>query len=110
MARPRKDPNEGEERPRRRKRPPGDGEEQRQGPGNPDADPVRIHREYVERRTGGGAEPTQDAYARAIRQWHQLPGAVSAPATELSGEETARKPDDDEGEGEAETADDEEPR
>ncbi|MGE5764791.1 MAG: hypothetical protein ACM3ZF_13230 [Mycobacterium leprae] len=61
--------------------PPDNGEGQ--GPGNPDADPVRIHREFVERRIGGGAPPTQEAYARAVEQWHALPGAVRGPATEI---------------------------
>jgi hypothetical protein len=56
---------------------------------NPDADPVRIHREYVERRMGGGGEPTPEAYARALKQWHELPGAVSAPPTEVTGDEAA---------------------
>jgi hypothetical protein len=104
MARPRKDPNEGKPPPRGRRKgkPPGGeggdggGDEQGQPPGNPDADPVRIHREYVERHVGGGGEPTPEAYTRAVEQWHRLPGAVTAPATELTGEEVTRKPEDDE--------------
>jgi hypothetical protein len=68
--------------------------------GNPDADPVRIHREYVERRLGGGAEPTPEEYQRALAEWHQLPGAVSAPPGEVSGADaapadaTAQEPED----------------
>ena len=50
---------------------------------NPDADPVRIHREYVQQRIGGGELPTPEAYERAVDQWHQLPGAVRAPASEV---------------------------
>jgi hypothetical protein len=50
---------------------------------NPDADPVRIHREYVQQRLGGGALPTPQAYERALDQWHRLPGAMRGPATEL---------------------------
>jgi len=50
---------------------------------NPDADPVRIHREYVQERLGGGELPTPEAYERATDQWHQLPGAVRAPAAEV---------------------------
>ncbi|MDT5045537.1 MAG: hypothetical protein QOG75_1390 [Mycobacterium sp.] len=62
--------------------------------GNPNADPAKIHREYVERYIGGGAEPTekayadgpqreyavglQRAYADGLRQWRNLPGAVSS--------------------------------
>jgi hypothetical protein len=50
---------------------------------NPDADPVRIHREYVQERLAGGALPTQEAYERALDQWHQLAGAVRGPAGEV---------------------------
>jgi hypothetical protein len=57
----------------------GKGERQR----NPDADPVRIHREYVQKRLGGGELPTPDAYERALDQWHNLAGAVRGPAGEL---------------------------
>jgi len=49
---------------------------------NPDADPVQIHRDYVERRIGGGAAPTSDAYGRALEEFHKLPGAVRQPAAE----------------------------
>jgi hypothetical protein len=50
---------------------------------NPDADPVRIHREYVQRRLGGGALPTPEAYENALEEWHRLPGAVRGPAGEV---------------------------
>lgn len=50
---------------------------------NPDADPVRIHREYVQQHLGGGALPTPEAYERALDQWHRLPGAVRGPAAEV---------------------------
>jgi len=50
---------------------------------NPDADPVRIHRQYVQDRIGGGELPTPEAYERAVEQWHRLPGAVRAPASEV---------------------------
>jgi len=49
----------------------------------PDADPVRIHRQYVQDRIGGGELPTPEAYERAVEQWHRLPGAVRAPASEV---------------------------
>ncbi|MFG1932137.1 hypothetical protein ACGFK1_16050 [Mycobacterium sp. NPDC048908] len=57
--------------------------------GNPDADPAKIHRDYVERYIGGGGEPTegayadglQRAYADGLRQWRNLPGAVSFSAS-----------------------------
>lgn len=48
-------------------------------PGNPDADPVKIHRDYVERRLAGGAPPTSEQYQRAYEEWRRLPGAVTAP-------------------------------
>ena len=65
------------------------GRARRSGPGNPDADPVKIPREYVDRYIGGGAEPTerayadrlQRAYADGLRQWRNLPGAVSSSAS-----------------------------
>jgi hypothetical protein len=89
MARNRKGDNEkgkpsdaDEKQPRRRRKRPARLD-------NPEADPVRIHREYVERRVSGGADATPEAYARAIKQWHELPGAVSAPPTEVTGEDAA---------------------
>jgi hypothetical protein len=108
LARSRKEPPDGDKpKPPRgsgKKKPPdeqggghggdGDGDDQgRTPPGNPNADPVRIHREYVERHVGGGADPTPEAYARAVREWHRLPGAVTAPASELSGEDVDREAD-----------------
>lgn len=51
--------------------------------GNPGADPQRIHREYVEQHTGGGEEPTPEAYERGLEQWHRLPGAVARPPAEV---------------------------
>lgn len=50
-------------------------------PGNPNADPSRIHREYVERYIGGGGEPTERAYADGLQQWRNLPGAVNSSAS-----------------------------
>ena len=96
--------------PRRRsgraRKPPSDGDEARPPTlGNPDADPVRIHREYVERRLGGGAEPTPEEYARALAEWHKLPGAVSAPPGETSGTEP-ESPEDKEQKPEPEPGDD----
>jgi hypothetical protein len=60
---------------------------------NPDADPVKIHREYVERRLSAGAPAaTHEAYARAIKQWNKLPGAVPIPPTELTEGDAAPDP------------------
>ena len=72
---------------------------------NPDADPVKIHRDYVERRLGGGAPPSPQAYDRALEQWHELPGAVSRPPSEIKGEEAKRPPKD----GESAKPNDEDP-
>jgi len=36
----------------------------------------RIFLDMVQRRMGGGAPPSTAAYARAMRQWQQMPGAV----------------------------------
>jgi hypothetical protein len=55
---------------------------------NPDADPVKIHREYVQRRLGGGALPTPEAYERALDEWHKIPGAVRGPAGEVHPDRT----------------------
>jgi hypothetical protein len=51
--------------------------------GNPDADPVKIHREYVEQRLGGGGEATSETYDEALRQWQRIPGTVSRPPAEV---------------------------
>jgi len=55
--------------------------------GNPDADPQRIHREYLERHFGGGEEPTPEAYERALEQWQRIPGATQRPPAEIRGPE-----------------------
>ncbi len=57
-----------------------------QPPGNPDASPVRIHRDYVRRRLQGGAAATPEAYARGVEQWTKLPGSVSRPPNEIKGD------------------------
>jgi hypothetical protein len=50
----------------------------------------QAHVEYLERRLGGGAKPTAEAYARAAKQWQNLPGAVgSPPAPRLTSREAA---------------------
>jgi hypothetical protein len=66
--------------------------------GNPEADPVRIHREYVERHFESGGPATPKAYEEALRQWHQLPGSVSRPAPETAGQ--PEPPPEEETEGE----------
>jgi hypothetical protein len=37
---------------------------------------IKVQRDFVERRLQGGAPATHDAYARAVEQWQQLPGAI----------------------------------
>ncbi len=76
--------------------------------GNPDADPVRIHREYVERRLEGGGPATPEAHEQALRQWRELPGAVSRPPAEEPGGPTP-PPEEPEGEKEGEGRDAEPP-
>ena len=40
-----------------------------------------VYLEYLARRWQGSAPPTPQAYARALKQWRQLPGSVvTAPA------------------------------
>jgi hypothetical protein len=46
-------------------------------------DPER-HARIIERRWLGSPPPTLERYARALRQWHRLPGAVVRPATDVS--------------------------
>jgi hypothetical protein len=36
----------------------------------------QIFEEMIQRRLGGGATPTPEAYAKAMQQWQELPGAV----------------------------------
>jgi hypothetical protein len=41
----------------------------------------QIFEEQIQKRLGGGATPTAEAYAEAMRQWQELPGAVQFVAT-----------------------------
>lgn len=71
--------------------------EESQGPGNPDAQPVRIHREFVVRHVGEGAPATPEQYRQAVEQWHALPGAIRRPPVDLTGNEEPQTPDADQG-------------
>jgi hypothetical protein len=42
-----------------------------------------IHEEIVARHYEGGASPTPEAYARALKQWQQLPGSIVRPPTDV---------------------------
>lgn len=85
----------------------GYGGEQPQGPGNPEADPVRIHREYVERRLGGGERLPPAEFRRVEAQWQALPGSIRRPPLELkpdeepSGEQTDAEAGDESSDGPA---------
>jgi hypothetical protein len=57
-----------------------------------------LFAELVQRRLGGGATPTAEAYAKAMRQWQALPGAVQfvavpKSATTDAGGPATRHPD-----------------
>jgi len=80
------DRNEGGEDPRsrRRERPHGRGRER------------EVFQEYVTRRWAGSPPPTAEAYARAERQWRQLPGAVITLPTDLG---SPRKSSPEDGDG-----------
>jgi hypothetical protein len=46
------------------------------GDGDDERAEQKIFGELVQRRLGGGATPTAEAYAKAMQQWQALPGAV----------------------------------
>jgi hypothetical protein len=77
----------------------------------------KVHEEIIERRLEGGAPPTPEAYARALEQWHQLPGSVVRPPTDigLPGEKSpkaggADEPSPSHGSGDSQGSRDKEPR
>jgi hypothetical protein len=43
----------------------------------------KVHQEIIARRMEGGAPATPEAYAKALEQWHQLPGSVVRPPSDL---------------------------
>jgi hypothetical protein len=65
----------GEEGGRRRRR----REPERESGDNP-----LKHARILQRRWEGSAPPTAERYARALRQWRALPGAVVSPGTGLT--------------------------
>lgn len=105
MAKPKKGNGESPQGDDKQRRPP---EPTGSKPGNPDADPVRIHRGFVERRVGKGAAPSAEAYARALEQWHRLPGAVSTPPTEVRGADAEIPPKNEDGRQSKDTPSDKE--
>ena len=53
-------------------------------------DDPRAHAKIIARRWIGSVAPTPELFARAVRQWHALPGAVVWPATDVT--VAAKKP------------------
>ena len=43
-----------------------------------------IHEEIVRKRLEGGKPPTADTYARALEQWHKLPGSIVRPPSDIN--------------------------
>ena len=43
-----------------------------------------VFLDYIARRWQGSAPPTAEAYARALRQWRQLPGSVITAPNDLA--------------------------
>jgi hypothetical protein len=41
-----------------------------------------VHLQIVDRRLGGGAPATSETYAKALEEWHKLPGSVMRPPTD----------------------------
>ena len=73
------------------------------------ADSTIVHRDYLERRLQGGAPATPEAYARAIEQWQQLPGAIAqVPVTNPTPTQAAPTPTDTSGVASASDAPDKE--
>jgi hypothetical protein len=55
----------------------------------------KVHLKFLARRLEGGTSATPEAYARAIQQWQQLPGAVvSVPVTDLTRAQASPTPTD----------------
>ncbi|MGB8965385.1 MAG: hypothetical protein WCB99_07075 [Candidatus Cybelea sp.] len=52
-------------------------------------DPKR-HTEIVAQRWLGSPPPTFDRFAKALKQWFALPGAVVRPAADVTGDEDKR--------------------
>jgi hypothetical protein len=75
--------------------PEGGGEPERQESGE-----HQIFLDMVQRRMGGGAPPSTAAYARALRLWQQMPGAIGFTAVpNLPDEPPPEGPPDGEGDG-----------
>ncbi len=87
------------ERPRRRGRHHGDGDDiydpddDGDGEGREEFDDPEEHLEIERRRFGGGLPPTPELYARAREQWYRLPGALVRPSMDPAvGDSAAGEP------------------
>ena len=78
--RPRDSSDNGEERRERERERRHDGDHDHGEDGD---DPLR-HAQIIQRRWLGSPPPTLERYARALRQWQRLPGAVMRPATTVT--------------------------
>ncbi len=61
-------------------------DEEREGrhePPHPEGRERRVFEEQMEKRLGGGAPPSPEAYARALEQWNRLPGAITKGPTNV---------------------------
>lgn len=47
-----------------------------------------VHQELLDKRQGGGEPPTAEAYAKALKEWQQLPGSVVRPPTDVKPSES----------------------
>jgi hypothetical protein len=49
-----------------------------------------VHQELLEKRLGGGHPPTPEAYAKALKEWQQLPGSIVRPPTDVNPSESEK--------------------
>jgi hypothetical protein len=56
--------------------------------------PAELHAAHVRQHLEGGEPPTAAAYADALSQWRQIPGAVSASAADCGEHPPAPERDD----------------
>ena len=49
-----------------------------------------VHQELLEKRLGGGDPPTPEAYAKALKEWQQLPGSIVRPPTDVKPSESEK--------------------
>jgi hypothetical protein len=51
----------------------------------------RVHVNVLEHRLRGSVVPTAELYAKALAQWHRLPGAIATSAIDLGAVDDAGK-------------------